>query len=240
MTQSQMRKWADRLKRTPLHPQWLLGSSKETAQWVIEHATGQVLDIGSADRWIESHLTHIKRYVALDYPATGSVLYGAQPCLFGNASRLPLCDESFDTVILLEVLEHLEEPQKALAEIRRVLKPGGTLILTIPFLYPVHDAPFDFQRYTRFGLERELKASGFHIEELENTLSSSESAGLIAALALSGAVVESLQQRRPGLLIAPLLIGLVPIINLTAWLLGRVTPAWSNLSAGLRSRAISQ
>jgi len=240
MTQSRLRQWADRLKRTPLHPQWLLGSSESTARWVTEHARGDVLDIGAADRWIEPHLKHVKRYIALDYPATGQELYDAQPCLFGSASQLPLQDDSFDTVILLEVLEHLERPHQALKEIQRVLRPGGTLILSLPFLYPVHDAPFDFQRYTRFGLERELKASGFQIEELENSLGSSESAGLIAALAISGAVVGSLQQRRPSLLIAPLLLGLIPVINLTAWMLGRITPTWWNLSAGLRSRAISQ
>jgi len=234
-----LRQWADRLKRTPLHPQWLLGSSDSVAQWVTEYAAGQVLDIGAADRWIEPHLKHVERYIALDYPATGQDLYGARPCLFGSASQLPLQNDSFDTVILLEVLEHLERPEQALKEIQRVLRPGGTLILSLPFLYPVHDAPFDFQRYTPFGLERELKASGFRIEELENTLGSSESAGLVAALAVSGAIVESVQQRRLSLLIAPLLVCLIPIINLSACLLGHIAPNWASLSAGLRSRAIS-
>ena len=238
MTQSRLRQWADRLKRTPLHPQWLLGSSESTARWVTEHARGEVLDIGAADRWIEPHLKHVKRYIALDYPATGQDLYGAQPCLFGSASQLPLQDDSFDTVILLEVLEHLERPQQALKEIQRVLRPGGTLILSLPFLYPVHDAPFDFQRYTRFGLERELKATGFQIEELDNTLGSSASAGLIASLAISGAILESLHNRRPGLILSPILVASIPLINLAAWGLDIIMPTWSHLSAGLRARAI--
>ncbi|MEM7283506.1 MAG: methyltransferase domain-containing protein [Pseudomonadota bacterium] len=221
----------------PIHPQWLLGSPEKMACWVKENCKGQVLDIGAADRWIEKHLDASVQYIALDYPATGQNLYQAQPDLFGNASCLPFQDGSVDTVILLEVLEHLEEPRRALEEIQRVLKPGGTLLLSLPFLYPLHDAPYDFQRYTAFGLQRELEESGFIIEELDNTLSSSASAGLIAALAISGAMHKAFQKRQPSVILMPLLIAAIPLINLGAWVLEKVTPNWSNLSAGLRAKA---
>ncbi|MDE1874946.1 MAG: class I SAM-dependent methyltransferase [Patescibacteria group bacterium] len=66
--------------------------------------------------------------------------------------ELPFPDDSFPAVLCSEVFEHLAEPRKAAAEILRVLKPGGKLILTTRFLYPIHGIPDDFFRYTRFGL----------------------------------------------------------------------------------------
>lgn len=65
-------------------------------------------------------------------------------------------DESFDLVIMVEVLEHVHNPSLAIDEIHRVLKPGGQLLLTTPFLFPIHDAPNDFFRFTKFGLKKIL------------------------------------------------------------------------------------
>jgi ubiquinone/menaquinone biosynthesis C-methylase UbiE len=62
-------------------------------------------------------------------------------------------DGGFDAVIMMEVLEHIPTPHKAIAEIRRVLKPEGKLILSVPFIFPIHDLPHDHFRFTRFGLK---------------------------------------------------------------------------------------
>ena len=237
MISSQLRRWIDRLKRTPLHPQWLLGRQEQLAPWLKEHCTGIILDIGSADRWIEMHFDVNTQYVALDYPETGQDLYQSRPDVFADAASLPFQDDSIDTVLLLEVLEHIAEPRKALKEIARVLKPGGRVLLTMPFIYPVHDAPFDFQRYTQFGLERELKAVGFTVDEIENSLSSSCTAGLIVCLAISGAIVQSIQERSLSIIFVPFFLLLIPILNISAWLFNIVYPNWANLSAGLQSRA---
>lgn len=237
MTHNRIRRYIDFLKRTPLHPQWLLGKRDRTIDWVNQHAKGHLLDIGASDRWIEPRLAGSVTYTALDYPATGQDLYKARPDLFGNASSLPFRNNSFDVVILFDVLEHLEKPREALEDIKRVLKTDGTLLLNLPFVYPIHDAPFDFQRYTYFGLKRELEISGFVVEELENTMSSSETAGLMVTLALGGAIHETVNKRTAAMLITPLLIGLIPLINLTAWCLARTLPNWDNLTAGLRTRA---
>jgi SAM-dependent methyltransferase len=81
-------------------------------------------------------------------------------------STLPFRDESFDVVFCCSVLEHAPEPWTAFSEIFRVLKPGGTAIISLPFVLHLHDAPLDFYRFTRFGVERLALASGFHIEEI--------------------------------------------------------------------------
>lgn len=65
-------------------------------------------------------------------------------------------NESFDLVLMVEVLEHVHNPSLAINEIYRVLKPGGQLLLTTPFLFPIHDAPNDFFRFTKFGLKKIL------------------------------------------------------------------------------------
>lgn len=78
---------------------------------------------------------------------------------------LPFSDGEFDTVLCISVLEHLEEPGRAIAEIKRVLKSGGHAIVSVPFLFPIHDAPGDYWRFTKFGLQY-LFREGWHIEHL--------------------------------------------------------------------------
>lgn len=220
------------LRRTPLHPQWLLGPSQRLAPWVRRHASGRVLDVGCADRWVSGLLPPGSAYVAIDHPATGAVLYGARPDVFADAARLPFRSGSFDTVVMLEVLEHLRYPREALIEAGRVLSPGGTAIVSMPFLYPLHDAPHDYQRYTRHGLERELAASGLAIRDLQPTLGSAASAALLLNLALAGMVLTAVRRRHPGMLLAPLILALVPLVNLAGWLLGRLLPDWQAFTSG--------
>lgn len=229
-----VRRWAGRVRRTPLHPQWLLGNQDTTATWIRTHARGTVLDVGCADRWVESRLPACCEYVGLDYLPTGGVLYEARPHVFADAARLPVREGSMDTVIMLEVLEHVRHPSEALAEVARVLSPGGLLLLTMPFLYPVHDAPHDFQRYTVHGLVRELEAAGLSVGTVAPSLGSAESAGLLFNLAIGGMVSEAIEHGRGSLLLAPLAVVLVPIVNVGCWLLGKLLPNWQALTAGYR------
>jgi SAM-dependent methyltransferase len=83
-----------------------------------------------------------------------------------NEPLSPLAANSFDVVILSDVLEHIREPAALMTEISRVLKPGGRLLLNVPFAYWIHDAPYDYYRYTRFALERFAQQSGMQVIEL--------------------------------------------------------------------------
>jgi len=71
----------------------------------------------------------------------------------GDAHFLPFRPCSFQNILCTEVLEHLTNPEQAVREMERVLKPGGTLVLSTRFIFPVHDAPHDYYRFTRHGLE---------------------------------------------------------------------------------------
>lgn len=74
------------------------------------------------------------------------------PDLVDDISRSSIESNAFDAVVMMEVLEHVKEPSRAAAELHRILKPNGVLILSTPFVFPIHDRPFDFYRYTRHGL----------------------------------------------------------------------------------------
>lgn len=77
----------------------------------------------------------------------------ATPDVVGDATRLPFKDEIADAVLCTQVLEHVSRPWELMSECRRVLKPGGFLILSAPFYWPLHEEPWDFFRYTRHGLK---------------------------------------------------------------------------------------
>lgn len=227
-----LRAIASVVRHTPLHPQWLLGSNKAVRLWLNKFARGCTLDVGCADRWVFPHLPEGCEYIGLDYPTTGQKMYGARPDVFADASALPLADESVDTVIMLEVMEHLRHPTEALREIARALRPRGRLLLSIPFLYPFHDAPHDYQRLTLHGLQRDVETAGLQIEQLIPSVGSAESAGLIGSLALGGMTLNAIRERRAGALLAPLLLLAIPVVNLSAWLLGKLLPSWSAVTAG--------
>ena len=232
-----LKRWCTWLRHTPFSPQWLLPNLQESAKWASGFSHGRVLDIGCADRWIQPHLTSNCQYIGLDYPITGGQLYDAQPDVFADASHLPFQDASMDTVIMLEVLEHLRHPQSALSEVARVVRPDGYVLLSMPFLYPLHDAPHDYQRYTAHGLARELEGAGLRITHLQPTMGSAESAGLIASLALGGMAVEAVRLRRPGVLLLPLLVLAIPVINISAWCIGLLLPSWPALGSGYQITA---
>ena len=78
----------------------------------------------------------------------------------------PVPDSSYDTVVCTELLEHVEHPAHVAAEIWARPRPGGRLVLTVPFLGRLHEEPRDFYRYTRHGLLSIFSESGFTVEEI--------------------------------------------------------------------------
>ena len=97
--------------------------------------------------------------------------------VIGDAQALGIADASFPVILCTEVLEHLPEPQRAIDEMYRVLAPGGTLLLTTRFLFPIHDAPHDYFRFTKYGLRHLLRR--FEILELREE---TDAVGTIAVL----------------------------------------------------------
>jgi SAM-dependent methyltransferase len=122
---------------------------------------GDLLDVGSGDQPYRDLLlsnTALRRYTALDLQENAHYSKGD---VSWDGVQMPLADESFDCAIATEVLEHCPEPLVTLREIRRILKTAGVFFFTVPFLWPLHDAPNDEFRYTPWSLDRLLRQAGF-------------------------------------------------------------------------------
>lgn len=144
------------LRGTILHPQWLADRYHSRKKNLVKDIRDSVvLDIGSGKGAFAKSLAACNQVFSLDYPAT-AIRYEAACDVYGDVRRLPFRTASVDVAIFFEVLEHVAEPAAAMAEISRVLKPGGKLIASVPFVYPVHDAPYDYWRFTRYGIEELL------------------------------------------------------------------------------------
>jgi SAM-dependent methyltransferase len=85
--------------------------------------------------------------------------------------QIPVESNYFDAILCIAVLEHVENPEEVVPELYRVLKPGGHLILEVPFLQPEHKVPTDFQRYTKDGLIRLVSHHGFCVESIKGLFS---------------------------------------------------------------------
>lgn len=97
--------------------------------------------------------------------------------ILGDAHALPFKDKTFNFVLATELLEHTKDPQKVINEIWRVLKPNGKLILTTRFIFPLHDTPNDYYRYTKYGLKQLLRE--WYISEIKEE---TDTIGTIAVL----------------------------------------------------------
>lgn len=122
-------------------------------------AGSRVLDAGAGEAPYRPLFAHCD-YVTQDWP--GTVHEGAREAdVVGDLHDLDVPDASFDAVVLTEVLEHVAEPDRVLAELRRILRPGGRLMLTVPFVGELHEEPHDHYRYTSYGLQGLLERVGF-------------------------------------------------------------------------------
>lgn len=135
---------------------------------LLRHARqirGRVLDLGCGDRRYEKVFGRVaESWLGLDWPTNP---HQSGPDVVADALRLPLASASFDTVLCTQVLEHVAEPATLLREARRVLRPGGTLLLTAPQYNGLHEEPRDFFRYTRYGLEHLIGSAGLQVQEVK-------------------------------------------------------------------------
>jgi SAM-dependent methyltransferase len=131
-------------------------------RWLADNAdavSGVLLDLGAGNQPFKVWYSGLAaKCVAVDVsPAPGLDV-------LSMAAELPFGSATFDTVLCTSVLEHVHDAEAAVGEIARILKPGGRLIITIPFLYPTHEAPYDFWRTTHWGLRSVLTRHGLVVD----------------------------------------------------------------------------
>ncbi|HOJ18437.1 MAG: class I SAM-dependent methyltransferase [Ignavibacteriales bacterium] len=129
--------------------------------------TGKTLDVGCGTKPYE-HLFSSSEYVGLEIETTiNREMKKAD--VFYDGTTFPFPDGEFDSVVTNQVLEHVFNPEFFMSEINRVMKKDGKLLLTVPFVWDEHEQPYDYARYSSFGLTSILKNAGFEITELKKT-----------------------------------------------------------------------
>ena len=130
---------------------------------------GNLLDVGCGEMPYRNYIlenSSLQSYSGVDLIGGRIYRNDIKPDFYWDGIRLPFPDETYDSAMATEVLEHCPDPQITLCEIFRVLKPGSPLILTVPFIWPTHESPFDYYRYTPFGLKYQLDMAGFENVEV--------------------------------------------------------------------------
>lgn len=135
---------------------------------------GSLLDIGCGEKPYKGLFKNIDTYVGIDFKNysinkdfKGEVpeQYFADDYL--NTLILPYENESFDNATSFQVLEHHKNPKKMISEVTRIVKPGGYILITVPFLGGIHEEPYDYQRFTQYGLRELFSSNNCEIIEIK-------------------------------------------------------------------------
>ncbi len=134
---------------------------KKQIQKHAHYLKGTVLDVGAGSFKRYAPYLNVDKYITLDNDV------GSKADIIASAENIPLESESVDSIICTQVLGDIKNPGKALKEFYRVLRPGGTVLLTESLMNQVHDEPNDFWRFTNFTLKYLLEGAGFKIIIIE-------------------------------------------------------------------------
>lgn len=131
-----------------------------------QYLHGRLIDIGCGSKPYKDLLApYVTEHIGIDQEETKHDK--SKVDIIGTAYHIPVEDASFDSAICSAVLEHLEEPELALRECHRVLKPGGVAIYSVPFIWHLHEEPRDFYRFSKYGLQYLFEKVGFEVVELK-------------------------------------------------------------------------
>ena len=142
---------------------------RKLEQYASKYFAGLLIDIGCGAKPYKGILApYVKAHIGIDHQET---LHDKSNIdRFGTAYDIPAYDGEFDCALCTAVLEHLEEPERALRECYRVLKKGGVAIYSVPFIWHLHEEPRDFYRFSKYGLKYIFEKVGFEVTEI-NALS---------------------------------------------------------------------
>jgi SAM-dependent methyltransferase len=131
-------------------------------EWAVSEALKEtanndpfVLDVGCGQK------PYADLFTECNYKGLDCTTVNSSPDIVGDATNIPIENNTVDIVFTAQVIEHVPDPKAMICECFRVLKPGGFLVLTGPFYWPLHEEPFDFHRFTKYGFENLLRQAGF-------------------------------------------------------------------------------
>jgi SAM-dependent methyltransferase len=132
--------------------------------YINKFAKGFVLEVGSGGSYLKDrYYGSIENWITSDYDIRAKVDIRC------DGQSLPFTNNLFDTIICIDVIEHVPNPQQMIAELVRVLKPGGVLILSTPFFFYLHESPNDYTRFSKFGLINLIQNNKMSVIDLKPT-----------------------------------------------------------------------
>ena len=140
------------------------GDVKITLPILKKYCRGNCLDAGCGDMPYKEYILElVHNYDTIDYEAhINEIKY------IGDIQDMHMIeDDTYDSIVCFEVLEHVQNPFKAVSEVKRVIKKDGIFILSVPHLSRLHAMPHDYFRYTEYGLKTLLDQSGFEVLEIK-------------------------------------------------------------------------
>lgn len=203
------------------------GSLEKALLTAAPRASGRMLDVGCGDKPYELIFQpFVCEHLGVDFVPT---YQGSENANRNRADQLyegdvlPFADREFDTVLCTQVLEHTPRPELLVAECARVLKTNGRLIVTVPFSFRIHSEPFDFYRFTKYGLSTLAASKGLEVELLISrggfwwVLGQKLASHLVLHLGRMGATVQEVGgltyeqpvKKRPRYWVLPLVIPMV-------------------------------
>jgi len=153
-----------RLSKLDLNYLHYLSLHKDVKEAIHKYANGKVLDIGCGNKPYKKEFEErVSQYIGCDIEQSSL----EQVDIICDAMDIPLPSDEFDTIFSTQVLEHVAEHQLVLNEAYRLLKAGGKIIISVPFYWPPHEEPYDYFRFTKYGLQHILEKAGFIIVEVK-------------------------------------------------------------------------
>ena len=156
-------------KPSVFHPYYFIrkGLNNKISQYASK-MHGKFLDFGCGSKPYKN-LFKVEEYVGVDFVNEGHPHLAEQIDIFYDGKTIPLADNYFDTAVSSEVFEHIFNLEEVLKELHRVLKPGGVMLITCPFVWKEHEVPNDFARYTTFALKYLFEKSGLKILQVDKS-----------------------------------------------------------------------
>ncbi|WP_440915631.1 class I SAM-dependent methyltransferase [Candidatus Pelagibacter sp.] len=142
----------------------------ELKNFLLSYKNNKVLDFGCGDARYKKIIRENNEYIGVDFKKTGYENSKKIADYYWDNKTLPFEDEKFDVIVCTEVLDDVEDIELVTHELRRVLKKDGKIFITMPFIFGEHDTPYDFRRFTSFGIKKFFEKQNFNIVEYKKLL----------------------------------------------------------------------
>ena len=189
---------------------------------LIKNLNGKILDIGCGQKPYK-RLSHSIEYIGLELDTPENRL-NKKADYFYDGISMPFEDNEFDSILSNQVFEHVFNPESFLTEMNRVLKMEGTLLITVPFVWDEHEQPYDYARYSSFGLKHILNKHGFEL--IEHRKSNN---GIEVIFQLLNGYIYKVTMTKNGYLNLLITLLLMAPINITGLILSKILPKNNDL-----------